>query len=419
MAKRRLGMLSLAAAALFVAMAFLIACAQTPATPTPSEPTGTLSFREETLKLDQLGKASELSVSVGDTEVYGAEFSSSNEEVAIVVGNAVIATGDGNAVITAEYGGQEASCIVTVETQATVVIEGDAVRNVALGGTVQLSASVKLPSVFDTDAGVTWSSNDEKVATVDENGLVTALQTGIAQITAESNYQITTTETSTVMGMQIESTEEKIASATVTLLIGNEYDASVHTNIAGTYEGHYDWQGFAEQASAENPCYTQDNFLWIRSKIVLTLHEDGSFYQEVLNAQRASYPDEIDMSLPESTYEEQIAKYGTTNCYVYNRYEQRSDAEEFAGEMGKVFANIDGMTAAGMNNFAESGYYMVLDGKLVLFYGKVNGFTGEYESTTFVWGDVEDSAFVQNAYVPFTNLVAMNENMTQKLTKTN
>lgn len=219
------------------------------------------------------------------------------------------------------------------------------------------------------------------------------------------------------MGMEITSTEEAIASATVTILVGNEYDPAVHTEIAGTYQGYYDWQGFAEQASESNPCYTQENFKWIRSKIVLQLNEDGTFTQQVLNAQRAAYPADIDESLPESTYEEQVAKYGSTNCYVYNRYDQDGSAEEFASETGKEFADIEGMQSSGMHNFSESGYFMVMDGKLVLFYGKVNGFTGKYESETFEWGDVADSAYLSTAYVPFTNLVAMSENMTQVLAR--
>lgn len=385
--------------------------------PSDTSPSGTLAFAEQTLSFTRLGQSAALTLKAGDTEVYGAALSSSNEEVVAVVGSAAIAVGDGNATVTASYEGQTAVCIVTVSTQAAVIIEGAQVRNMEVEGKLRLSATVSLPSVFDTDAGVRWSSNNEDIVTVDKDGNVTAVAEGIAQVTAESNYQITTTTTSTVMGMEITSTEEAIASATVTILVGNEYDPAVHTEIAGTYQGYYDWQGFAEQASESNPCYTQENFKWIRSKIVLQLNEDGTFTQQVLNAQRAAYPADIDESLPESTYEEQVAKYGSTNCYVYNRYDQDGSAEEFASETGKEFADIEGMQSSGMHNFSESGYFMVMDGKLVLFYGKVNGFTGKYESETFEWGDVADSAYLSTAYVPFTNLVAMSENMTQVLAR--
>jgi len=53
------------------------------------------------------------------------------------------------------------------------------------GGSAQLTASV-LPWTA-TDRTVTWVSSDEAVATVDENGVVTAVGVGTAEITATSN----------------------------------------------------------------------------------------------------------------------------------------------------------------------------------------------------------------------------------------
>ncbi len=62
----------------------------------------------------------------------------------------------------------------------------------ALGGTVQLTATVN-PS--GADQNVIWNSSDESVATVDENGKVTVVGTGTADITAisTSNPEISTT----------------------------------------------------------------------------------------------------------------------------------------------------------------------------------------------------------------------------------
>lgn len=54
------------------------------------------------------------------------------------------------------------------------------------GQTLQLQATVLPVSVSSVDKTVTWTSSDETVATVDENGLVTALSGGTVTITASA-----------------------------------------------------------------------------------------------------------------------------------------------------------------------------------------------------------------------------------------
>ena len=63
------------------------------------------------------------------------------------------------------------------------------------GNTVTLNAAV-LPEEIANETTVTWTSSDEKVATVDENGKVTAIAAGEATITAtageeSANYEVT------------------------------------------------------------------------------------------------------------------------------------------------------------------------------------------------------------------------------------
>ena len=64
------------------------------------------------------------------------------------------------------------------------------------GETAQLSATVQPEDT--TDATVTWTSSNTAVATVDENGLVTALTAGEATITAATSNGLTATCTVTV-----------------------------------------------------------------------------------------------------------------------------------------------------------------------------------------------------------------------------
>ncbi|MCY3808898.1 MAG: Ig-like domain-containing protein [Gemmatimonadetes bacterium] len=60
-------------------------------------------------------------------------------------------------------------------------------RTLAVGGTVQLSAKVADENGDDiADAEVTWSSSADAVATVSDSGLVTAVASGMATVTATS-----------------------------------------------------------------------------------------------------------------------------------------------------------------------------------------------------------------------------------------
>lgn len=60
-----------------------------------------------------------------------------------------------------------------------------------VGNTVALNATV-LPEEIADETTVTWTSSDEKVATVDENGKVTAIAAGEATITANAGEKSTT-----------------------------------------------------------------------------------------------------------------------------------------------------------------------------------------------------------------------------------
>lgn len=113
-------------------------------------------------------------------------WTSSDEEVATVDENGLVtAVAPGTVEITAACGEVTGSVTITVNM---LVIE---VESVTLdkeeifatpGDQVQLTATVNPENA--TDKTVTWSSDNEAVATVDENGLVTAVADGEATITA-------------------------------------------------------------------------------------------------------------------------------------------------------------------------------------------------------------------------------------------
>lgn len=181
---------------------------------------GTKPVTPSTIKLDQTA----LSLSEGDTATLtttvGPEgtspfvnWSSSDEDVATVEDGVVTAVGAGTATITAASASVPdltATCEVTV-TAKTVAVTSVAIapQGVALhpDETATLTATV-LPENA-TDKTLTWSSDKENVATV-EDGVVTAHAAGTATITAETANGVSGSCTVTV-------TEETIDVTSITL----------------------------------------------------------------------------------------------------------------------------------------------------------------------------------------------------------
>lgn len=108
-----------------------------------------------------------------------------NEGVARVKGNSVTGVAPGETVLTIASK-QDPSVtlqyrIVVVQPVTRLTVTAPA-KNVAVGGTMQLTP-VYAPDNA-TRKGVTWSSANEQIATVDENGVVTGLKRGNTRVTA-------------------------------------------------------------------------------------------------------------------------------------------------------------------------------------------------------------------------------------------
>ena len=125
-----------------------------------------------------------------DADNRTVTWTSDNEEVATVDENGLVtAVGIGEANITAiaaDGSGVTATCKVTVSPKlVTSVILDESELTIKKSFTTQLTATVA-PDDAD-NLGLTWTSDNEEVATVDENGLVTAVGEGTATITATAN----------------------------------------------------------------------------------------------------------------------------------------------------------------------------------------------------------------------------------------
>uniref|UniRef100_UPI004056B8C1 Ig-like domain-containing protein n=1 Tax=Alistipes sp. TaxID=1872444 RepID=UPI004056B8C1 len=109
---------------------------------------------------------------------------STNEAVASVDQNGLVeALSLGEATIKAKAGNVEATCAITISAvEVEEVLLDHEQASLSVGATLQLTATV-LPE-NSTDKAVTWDSTDKAVATVDGNGLVTAVAPGQSVITA-------------------------------------------------------------------------------------------------------------------------------------------------------------------------------------------------------------------------------------------
>ncbi len=141
-----------------------------------------------------VGETATLTATVTPADVFDGSvtWTSSNETVATVNSEGVVtAVGEGSAAIfatTNDGTNLTATCMVTVN--ASVLADGIILSNESLllttvGETATLTATVT-PSDA-TNKSVIWSSSDETVATVNSEGVVTAVGEGTATITATTN----------------------------------------------------------------------------------------------------------------------------------------------------------------------------------------------------------------------------------------
>lgn len=133
-----------------------------------------------------------VSITPADAENKSVVWTSSNENVATVASDGKItAVSAGTAIITVKTvdGSFTASCTVTVEAKEEVIpVSGVALDKTELTmveGTVETLVATITPAEADNKK-VTWSTSDEKVATIAADGTITAVSPGTATITVKA-----------------------------------------------------------------------------------------------------------------------------------------------------------------------------------------------------------------------------------------
>ena len=183
-------------------------------------------------------------------------WSSSDESVATVAYGTITAVGGGTATITVttEDGSYTAECSVTVTVPVTGVSLNQTTAELIIGDDLQLTAFID-PANADNQT-ITWSSSNEMVATVSDDGLVTAIGEGIAIITVTTEDGSFTAECSiTVYPKVIFVTGVSLNQTTVELIIGEDLQLTA----------------FIDPADADNQAVT-----WSSSdKTIATISDKG------------------------------------------------------------------------------------------------------------------------------------------------
>ncbi len=153
-----------------------------------------VTLNKTSLTIKEKGRTARLKATVtpADAQNRTLTWSSSNEAVATVSSDGIVtAIADGEAVIkVTTANGKEASCTVTVgepEIPGPTPVSGITLDKDKLTLKVGESGTLKatvLPA--EADQTVSWTSDAEGTATVDNNGKVTAVKEGTAKITASA-----------------------------------------------------------------------------------------------------------------------------------------------------------------------------------------------------------------------------------------
>lgn len=169
--------------ALFILVAVLSACLFAACNDNSNDGGGevTVSIADKSVTEVYEGRTLQLAATKSPESVE-VTWATSDAEVATVSASGLV-TGvkAGKATISVKVGDETKDSVEITVKPVTVAIDGSETAEIYVTRTVQLTVT-KAPA----DAAITWTSSDDEVATVSENGLVTGVKGGEAIITATS-----------------------------------------------------------------------------------------------------------------------------------------------------------------------------------------------------------------------------------------
>jgi uncharacterized protein YjdB len=157
-------------------------------------------------------------------------WSSSDQAVATVSNGVVTAVKPGSVTITAAVGSVQGTASVTVAAPVASVEVTPATATIVIGGTTQLTATLKdAGGNLLTDRAVTWTSDNDLIASVSGTGLVTSKSVGTATITATAEGKSATAKV-TITPVPVASVS--VTPATSSLVIDGTVQLSATTKDA-------------------------------------------------------------------------------------------------------------------------------------------------------------------------------------------
>lgn len=198
----------------------------------------------------------------------------SNNKIVTVSGNKITAVGVGTATVTAksEDGGISDSCIITVIQKPTAITLSKTEITLVEEATAEISVNFNPDDV--TEKGIIWTSADEAIAKVDENGVVTAVSKGETEIIATSaanknvSAKCSVTVTRAVKGISIEESRQ-------TAYLGRKLTLNVSFTPADATNQNLTWETSDKSVATviNGVVYTHSQ----GSAIITATSEDGGY----------------------------------------------------------------------------------------------------------------------------------------------
>lgn len=145
---------------------------------TACTPTAKLSVTlDKTEESIYVGDSFKLEATVEGETDETLSWATSDDKVATIRNGTVRGVGAGTATITAKIGEASATCTVTVTAIDVTISKSEA--------TIEKGATLSLSATASDNGAITWETSDSSIATVNGEGLVTAVAEGKATITAK------------------------------------------------------------------------------------------------------------------------------------------------------------------------------------------------------------------------------------------